>query len=151
MKSPICSPSEQIVHLNLQRRCSRNAGAPSRFGGAARISPHFNHLSQKTNKRRRKELNYGWLVPKLRSGCAGWKHLDRVQQVVEKLRPPQPPPPILSVADPPPGFRPHDPNAANANGTRSRWRRLIQGRGVPQRIREGRGQQKEPSGGRRWW
>lgn len=58
--SPICSPSERIVHLNLQRRCSRNAGAPSRVGGAARISPHFNPFSQKTNKRRRKELNYGW-------------------------------------------------------------------------------------------
>lgn len=66
------------------------------------------------------------------------------------LRPPQPPPPILSLADPPPGFQeltPHNPNAANANVTRSHWRRLIQGRGVPQKIREGRGQQKEPGGG----
>lgn len=133
-KSPICSPSERIVHLNLQRRRSRNAGAPSRVGGAARISPHFNHFSQNTNKRRRKELNYGWLVPKLRSTWAGFKHLDRVQQGVEMLRPRSPPPPpILSVADPPPAqtsrSERHSASAATPN-SRS-WRRSKNKGGAP--------------------
>lgn len=90
-KSPICSPSERIVHLNLQRRCSRNAGVPSRVGGAARISPHF---SQKTNKRRRTELNTDGYSLNYGAGVSAGRVWIESSRWGRRSAPPwQPPPP----------------------------------------------------------